>query len=94
MKDKLTSLKTRAEIALMTGLAFAANPFQMISASADTSIGGPENAPTIGADGTVTIKGGDKDIQTGATSLMTNAQLWVGIVAGLSALALIGFGVW
>ena len=94
MKDKLTSLKTSAEFALMTGLAFAANPFQMISASADTSIGGPENAPTIGADGTVTIKGGDKDIKTGATSLMTNAQLWVGIVAGISALALIGFGVW
>ena len=30
MKDKLTSLKTRAEFTLMTGLAFAANPFQMI----------------------------------------------------------------
>lgn len=64
----------------------------MSSASADTTIGG--TAPTVDSDGKVTLAGGNGDAKDGVASLMSNGQFWIGVVAGVAGLALIGYGIW
>lgn len=52
------------------------------------------NGPQVGSDGSVTYKGKSGDATKAVGSLMKNGQFWIGVVAGVAGLILIGFGIW
>lgn len=95
LKDKLALFKFKSQYLIAAMFGFLLNPsFTTLKAYADTTIGGPNNGPTVGADGSVTLKGGDKDVTGAAGDLMKNGQFIVGLIAGVAALMLIGYGIW
>ena len=91
LKTKAEDLSFKAESAMAIGLMTAMAPIE--SAFADTKI--QSNVPTVNSDGSVTLKGGTTgDPKQAVTKFMGEAQFWVGVVATLVGLSIVGYGIW
>jgi hypothetical protein len=91
LKTKAEDLSFKAQSAMAIGLMTAMAPIE--SAFADTKI--QSNVPTVNSDGSVTLKGGTTgDRKEAVTKFMGEAQFWVGVVATVVGLSIVGYGIW
>ena len=91
LKTKAEDLSFKAESAMAIGLMTAMAPIE--SAFADTKI--QNNVPTVNSDGSVTLKGGTTgDPKQSVTKFMCESQFWVGVVATVVGLSIVGYGIW